>query len=1027
MACMQKLSADTIRLITSSQVITSVVSVVKELTENSLDAGSDNIEVKLENYGFDKIEVRDNGTGIKPADAPYMARRHFTSKISQHSDLESLATYGFRGEALGSLCAVSLVTIVTKTQDDEFGRQYQLDHEGGIVGSKPSHQGNGTAVTATHLFKNVPVRKQYYTNAKRQRDELKKVEDLIMSYGAIRPAVRFSISHNKSVLWQKCKVANHKAALISTWGASVMSQMQYMQKLDKDTEIRIEGFVPTLSADYQSATRVLPDRCWIAINGRPITFKEVEKMVKQSYCQAVKRETSSVRHLIIFLSITLPQYQVDVNLEPNKTKVLLQNKESMLSVLSDLLDEVYGRAPDDHTTGTIAKISTHERVNYVPNIETIDSMPKPIAPDDKSLCNEDVVCEDNTDSCSKEKLDCEIENGVLHQKNLGRPSHQDQDHDGPECKASEEAKESAETSTDSNVPLTPDPPRASSDQSVSASQAPSDFELNFSIFDDDLHLEGLNETLTDCDLGEVKTPENEFVNQHVSEKAEKATSDTSLTGDTAENVKTVTTSVSLEDWSRGSGLTHKDSENLESATLLIPRNSNEDTSVTIRPEQLSANQRVENTESQKTTYCTLNSNPTNQKNTLNLLTSVTPGNSTATQETGSPAANRKRSPSKRRLFLEKKMGKGTMYDLIGGSPIRRPMSSYELFCKDMRPQVLEENPSFSFNDITRIVAEKWRQLEEQERAKYEEKARKDTERHHNQMQAARNKLGLKDEINLDAPPSKKQKTTTVPSNQGLIDKMLLSQQQRKAASQHAGSEVPDIPTLDVSFSLTGLKRELETHHKNSESVPDEGVNLIGQFASHGVWLAHHGNQVVIFNQYRVEEMLLYHRLMMHHVLPCQPLDVPIVLSPSMLGGDGNWNTLLKMSKRIDLPDPAMYFIDTRLTANGFKLKQTIDSETTEVRVQVIAMATTISCYGIYDLQEILELVAAEQSRPLVQCRPLKVTNYLKGEAVRMARNMSSSMEIQDVEDVIERMKQLPKQCKTCLHNQPFEYPLCIVP
>ena len=96
-----------------------------------------------ESYGFDKIEVRDNGSGIKPEDAPFMARRHFTSKISQHADLESLATYGFRGEALGSLCAVSCVTVVTKTSSDDFGHQYVLDREGGIVTARPSHLGNG--------------------------------------------------------------------------------------------------------------------------------------------------------------------------------------------------------------------------------------------------------------------------------------------------------------------------------------------------------------------------------------------------------------------------------------------------------------------------------------------------------------------------------------------------------------------------------------------------------------------------------------------------------------------------------------------------------------------------------------------------------------------------------------------------------------------------------------------------------------------------------------------------------------------
>ena len=88
-----------------------------------------------------------------------------------------------------------------------------------------------------HLFQNVPVRKQYYSNAKRRRDELKKVEDLVMSFGAIRPDVRFSLRHNKSPVWQKCKAANQKAALLNTWGAGLMSQMQHVQRLDAESEV----------------------------------------------------------------------------------------------------------------------------------------------------------------------------------------------------------------------------------------------------------------------------------------------------------------------------------------------------------------------------------------------------------------------------------------------------------------------------------------------------------------------------------------------------------------------------------------------------------------------------------------------------------------------------------------------------------------------------------------------------------------------------------------------------------------------
>uniref|UniRef100_A0A3Q4HNF4 PMS1 homolog 1, mismatch repair system component n=1 Tax=Neolamprologus brichardi TaxID=32507 RepID=A0A3Q4HNF4_NEOBR len=138
---MKQLPPDTVRLLSSSQVITSVVNVVKELIENSLDAGASSIDVKLENFGLDRIEVRDNGQGIKAVDTPVMAVRHFTSKICRHEDLEHLETYGFRGEALGSICAVAEVAVTTKTEEDEISTQYTMDLTGKIVSQKPSHLG----------------------------------------------------------------------------------------------------------------------------------------------------------------------------------------------------------------------------------------------------------------------------------------------------------------------------------------------------------------------------------------------------------------------------------------------------------------------------------------------------------------------------------------------------------------------------------------------------------------------------------------------------------------------------------------------------------------------------------------------------------------------------------------------------------------------------------------------------------------------------------------------------------------------
>ncbi|XP_065493198.1 PMS1 protein homolog 1 isoform X2 [Caloenas nicobarica] len=300
---MKQLPAETIRLISSSQVITSVVSVVKELIENALDANATIIDIKLENYGLNKIEVRDNGNGIKVADVPVMAIKHYTSKISSSEDLERLTTYGFRGEALGAICSVSEVLITTMTADDDYSIQYTLDSSGHITSKRPSHLGQGTTVTVLQLFNNFPVRKQFYSTNKKCKEELKKVQDLLIAYGIIKPDLRITLSHNKAVIWQKIRVSNHKMAFMSVLGTAVMGSMVPFQHCCKDPEL-----------------------------------------IRQYYNMVTQKDSSRL-YPVFFLNITVPASAVDVNITPDKTQVLLHYKESVLLAVENVLKSLYGPLP----------------------------------------------------------------------------------------------------------------------------------------------------------------------------------------------------------------------------------------------------------------------------------------------------------------------------------------------------------------------------------------------------------------------------------------------------------------------------------------------------------------------------------------------------------------------------------------------------------------------------------------------------------------------------------------------------------
>uniref|UniRef100_A0ABI7Z7M6 HMG box domain-containing protein n=1 Tax=Felis catus TaxID=9685 RepID=A0ABI7Z7M6_FELCA len=341
---MKQLPAATVRLLSSSQIITSVVSVVKELIENSLDAGATSIDVKLENYGFDKIEVRDNGEGIKATDAPVMAMKYYTSKINSHEDLENLTTYGFRGEALGSICCVAEVLITTRTASDNFSTQYVLDGSGHIISQKPSHLGQGTTVTALRLFKNLPVRKQFYSTAKKCKDEIKKIQDLLISYGILKPDLRIVFIHNKAVIWQKTRVSDHKTALMSVLGTAVMGNMESFQYHCEESQIYLSGFLPKQDADHSFTSLSTPERSFIFINSRPIHQKDILKLIRHYYNLKCLKESTRL-YPIFFLKIDVPTADVDVNLTPDKSQVLLQNKESVLIALENLMTTCYGSLP----------------------------------------------------------------------------------------------------------------------------------------------------------------------------------------------------------------------------------------------------------------------------------------------------------------------------------------------------------------------------------------------------------------------------------------------------------------------------------------------------------------------------------------------------------------------------------------------------------------------------------------------------------------------------------------------------------
>ena len=222
---------------------------------------------------MDMIEVRDNGRGIKREDTPFMARPHYTSKLKDIDDFCELRSYGFRGEALGAMAMVAELSITTCTEEDDVAFTYAIDCDGHVQSSRPSSLGKGTTVCVAKLFGNLPVRKQYYKNSKLSRENFKKIENMLMSFGLAHPHVHFILKHNRSVIWQKIRCANFADNAAAIFGVQLFQKLSHFTHQSSHPVLSIQGYVPGPEVDPATVSRNSSDRFFLLVNKRPVTLK----------------------------------------------------------------------------------------------------------------------------------------------------------------------------------------------------------------------------------------------------------------------------------------------------------------------------------------------------------------------------------------------------------------------------------------------------------------------------------------------------------------------------------------------------------------------------------------------------------------------------------------------------------------------------------------------------------------------------------------------------------------------------------
>ncbi|PAA78273.1 hypothetical protein BOX15_Mlig009157g2, partial [Macrostomum lignano] len=354
---MRQLPAATARMLSSGQVILGPESVVKELIENALDAGATRVDVRLDSCGLDRLEVLDNGRGFSASDADLVAMRHCTSKLADDSGLADLVTYGFRGEALNSLCTVGQLSMATRCQGEELGREYAFDKSGQVVSRRDVAMPIGTRVTVRQLFHCLPVRRQQLRSAKRLREALASVEAAIRSAALANPGVRFALLSDGEALLSlpECASLNDRVRQVLSY--AVWQQMQRLDcQIDNAVGGRVVAFVPASGADKAMLFRNGDLHSFFIVNRRPVQSAKLVKMIRSTISSAFGVPTKLP---VCVLSIELPADALDVNLNAAKTQIGLANEAAVLeSIRTMLLDTVPNQslATVSNTVATTADI-----------------------------------------------------------------------------------------------------------------------------------------------------------------------------------------------------------------------------------------------------------------------------------------------------------------------------------------------------------------------------------------------------------------------------------------------------------------------------------------------------------------------------------------------------------------------------------------------------------------------------------------------------------------------------------------------
>jgi DNA mismatch repair protein MLH1 len=367
MQTIRRLDETVVNKIAAGEIIVLPANALKEMVENSIDAQATMITILVKDGGTKLLQISDNGTGISKSDLPLVCQRFATSKLSKFEDLQSIATYGFRGEALASISHIARVSIVSKTQDSNVGyKAYYINGElatptfkagdGGAVDPKPVAGTNGTQITVEDLFYNIPSR----LRALRPRnEELSKILDIAGKYAIHSDNVGFickKVEKSQPILSTSPK-SQLKDRIRVVFGSPVANELLFVEKMEDPRFKLISVTGAVTSSNFDNKKKI-----------QPIFFVN-HRLVG---CEPLKRALTSVfnfylpkgNHPFIYLSLEIASENVDVNVHPTKRELRFLHEEEIIELICDKVHDTLSQVDKSRKFKTQSLVSDYKRIGY---------------------------------------------------------------------------------------------------------------------------------------------------------------------------------------------------------------------------------------------------------------------------------------------------------------------------------------------------------------------------------------------------------------------------------------------------------------------------------------------------------------------------------------------------------------------------------------------------------------------------------------------------------------------------------------